>query len=106
MRRKDRPSVKREFPAPEQFVTELQRGNQRVDLIHGVIQPKGRPACISISGMAQCVPARTAMPRLSRMVEMSCAWAAPCSVKLKIAPLPAELPCTFSQFNPASRSRA
>ena len=30
--------------------------------------------------MAQCVPARTAMPFLSSTVEMSCAWAAPSSV--------------------------
>ena len=52
------------------------------------------------------LPARTAMPFLSSTVEMSWAWAAPCRVKEKIAPFPAEFPCTFNQFNPASRSRA
>jgi hypothetical protein len=61
------------------------------------------PRC-SISGMAQWVPARTAMPRLSRMVEMSWAWAGPFMVKLKIAPLPGALALHVQPVQPASRA--
>ena len=47
--------------------------------------------------MAQWLPARTAMPFLSRMVEIS--WAcAPCIVIEKIAPFPGASPCQFSQL--------
>ena len=56
----------------------------------------------SIKGPAQCWPARTAMPFRSRIVEISCACAAPCKVKLKIGPVSATFTgeVTLSELNP------
>ncbi len=92
-------------------VAKLQRRDQGIDLFGGVVEAKGgaagrRDAHVlhERHGAMRAGSHRDAA--LSSTVEMSCAWAAPCSEKLKIAPLVAELPCTFSQFRPSKRERA
>jgi MFS family permease len=62
------------------------------------------PRC-SISGPAQCWPARTATPFLSSTVEMSCACAAPSIVKEKIAPL-TPMSCPARSASSAREPRA
>ncbi len=90
----------------KKIVAKFQRVDQHIDLVawcytsrNDARQVALTPIC-SINGIAQWVPARTATPFLSSTVEMSCACAAPSSVKEKIAALVADCPLHAEPVQP------